>query len=296
VVYFTAITHKIIKMIKIKTVFFIIVVLASVAFYSCTKNSVTNAPYASYGIASNEGLLKIIYASAYTANPAVRLKINGEIVSNAITGRTPFPGGGFNTTGSNYPLYLSVPQGSDTVTISIVKANTNVDSVVLYKTVINLPDNSPYTLHITDTLVNATTNNTSSLLVKNIITHVDSGFARYRFVNLMPNVTATNGAVDLYLNSVKVASNIAYKQASDTFSLRIGRNAPGVTDTANVPTPTWTIRPAGAAVTTAALATYASTNTMTNQRVYTIFSMGYAGLTGTRLPYVAFTLDKNNEP
>jgi hypothetical protein len=274
---------------KIRSIFYLIVIAASIFFYSCTKNSVTNAPYASYGIASNEGLLKIIYASAYTANPSVRLKINGEIVSNAITGRTPFPGGGFNTTGSNYPLYLSVPQGNDTVTISIVKANTNVDSIVLYKTVINLPDNSPYTLHITDTLVNSSTNNTTSILVKNLINKVDSGYSRYRFINLIPN-----SPVDLYLNSVKILSNIAYKQFSDTFSLPIGKYAPGVIDTSKVPTPAWLITGVGNIKDT--IATYSSTNTMTNQRVFTIFAMGYKGQKSNRLPYVSFTLDKNNEP
>jgi len=267
--------------------------IGSIVLFSCTKNSVTNAPYSTYGIATDQGLLKFIYASAYTANSTVRLKINGETVSSAITSRSPFPGGGFNTPGSNFPLYLSVPQGNDTVTVSIVKAGTSIDSIVLYSTIINIPDNSPYTLHITDTLINSTTNKTTSILVKNLINDVDSGFCRYHFVNLIPNVSTPNAAVDLYLNNVKILSNIAYKQVSDTFSLRTGINAPGVVDTASPPTPTWAIRPAGAADTTKAIASYASTNTMTNGRVYTIFSMGYEGAVGTRLPYVSFTLDKN---
>jgi hypothetical protein len=268
-------------------------VLLTVIVAGCEKNSVTNAPYDAYGISSSQGQLKIVYASAYLANPTVRLKINGQIVSNGIASRTPFPGGGYNTAGSNYPLYLTVPQGNNEVAVSIVNVGAATDSIVLYKTSINLPDNSPYTLHITDTLVNSTTNKTTSILVKNLINPVDSGFVRYRFINLIPNVPTTNGAVDLYLNGIKLLSNIAYKQASDTFRVAIGANTPGVTDPTSIPTPTWAIRPTGASATSTAIASYASTNTMVNKQVYTIFSMGYNGATGTRLPYLSFTLDRN---
>jgi hypothetical protein len=270
---------------------YVLPIVAVVILYACKKNTVTVQPYDVYGTAANKGMLKIVYASAYTANPAVVLKLNGVAVSNGITGRTPFPGGGYNTAGSNYPLYLSVPLGDATFSISIVKVGTSVDSIVLYQTPINIPDNSPYTLHVTDTLVNATTNKTTSLLVKNLITPVPTGYCRYRFVNLIPNVATTNGAVDLYVNGVKILSNIAYKQASDTFSVATGKNSPGVTDPLNVPSPSWTVRPAGSAT---ILATYANVTTMIDTKVYTIFSMGYVGATGTRLPFVSFTLDKND--
>lgn len=264
------------------------------AFVSCNKDTVDNVPYSVYGLNSSRSLLKIVYASAYAANPSVLLRINGQVVSNLLPGRTPFPGGGFNTTGSNYPLYLDVPQGSDSIAVAIPKAGTSIDSVLLYSTVFTLPDNNAYTLHIADTLVNSTTNKTISVLVKNDLGNIDAGYSRYRFVNLIPNVSTTNGAVDLYLNGIKVDSNIAYKQAGNVFNLPIGKKAPGVTDTLNIPTPTWIVRPAGALPSSAALATYASTNTMANQRAFTIFSMGYQGATGTRLPFVSFTLDKNN--
>jgi len=279
-----------------KNLKYFIIAITFIIVYSCKKNRDTVQPYNVYGISPQQGLLKIVYASAYTTSPSVRLRINGKIVSNAITGRTPFPGGGYNTAGSNFPLYLSIPQGNDTVAVSIVKVGTAIDSIVLYQTIINIPDNSPYTLHIADTLVNATTNKTTSVLVKNLINPVDSGFARYRFVNLIPNVNATNGALDLYINGVKMVSNIGYKQASDTFRVATGRNTPGVIDTASIPTPTWTIRPAGTDTTTTAIATYASTNTLQNTKVFTVFAMGYVGATGTRLPFVAFTLDKNDNP
>ena len=259
--------------------------------YACKKDSsATVLPYSLYGASAIQGQLKINYNSAYTANPSVFLKINGQVVSNLITSRTPFPGGGYNTNGNNVPIYLSVPLGVDTVAVVIPKSGTNVDSVVLYKTTVTIPDNSPYTLHIADTMVNATTNKTQSLLIKNLINTVNPGFCRFRFVNLIPNLSG----VDVYLNGVLIKSNIGYLQATDTFSVATGLNAPGVpAGSTTAPTPTWAIRVAGASPTSAALASYASSNGLQSQFVLTGFFMGYSGATGTRLPYLSFTLDKN---
>lgn len=262
--------------------------LTALAF-SCSKNTVDNAPYSAYGLDTSQGQLKFVYASAYAANPTVILKINGKAVSSAITGRTPFPGGGYNTTGSNYALYLAVPKGDDTITIVRPKTGTSEDSLVLYKTVINIPDNKPRTLLIGDTLA-GTVNNTASVLVANNLNPVDTGTARFTFVNLIPNVPA----LDLYLNKVKIDSNIAYKQVSKTFIIKTGANAPGVTDPNNIPTPNWEVRVAGAAPTSTALAFYTNANGLLNQRVYTIFTMGYQGAASPRNPFICFTLDKNN--
>ncbi len=255
--------------------------------YACSKlDGVTNQPYQTYGISSTQGLLKINYASAYLANPSVLLKINDQVVSSLIIGRTPFPGGGYNTNGSNFALYLSVPQGTNTLSVVRPKVGTALDSIVLYTSTFTIPDSMPYTLHITDTLVNTTTNNTKQVLVKNIINYVDTGSCRFRFVNLVPNVTA----VDLYLNGILMKSNIPYLQTTDTFTVATGFRTPGY---ATFPTPTWAVRPAGSAATSTALATYAATSTLQSQAVLTIFSMGYSGQIGTRLPYLSFTLDKN---
>lgn len=256
---------------------------------ACTKNNgITNLSYFAYGTKTEagRGLLKINYVSAYAANPTVLIKVNNVVASNLITARTPFPGGGYNTSGSNFALYLSVPIGTNSVSIVRPKVGTDVDSILLYSTALVMPDTSAYTLHITDTLVNSSSNLTKSLLVKNDISNLDTGYARFRFVNLMPNVPA----IDLYLNGTLMKSNIKYLQASDTFGVRTGVNAPNYTSFA---TPTWVIRPAGALPTSTALATYASVNALQSARVFTVFAMGYSGATGSRLPYVAFTLDKN---
>lgn len=255
--------------------------------YACSKDAgVTNQPYSVYGINANQGQLKINLGFAYTINyNTLLLKINDSVVSNSLTTRTPFPGGGYNTNGSNFALYLGVKQGDNTVAVVIPKFGTNIDSVVLYKTTVTIPDNKAYTLHIADTMVNSSVNNTKSILVNNIINDMDTGWCRFKFVNMIPNLSA----VDLYLNGVKIKSAIPFMTATDTFSVRTGVYQPGYTGA----TTTWAIRPAGALSTSTATASYANANGLQSQKVMTIFSMGYSGLTGTRLPYVAFTLDKN---
>ncbi|MBS1627010.1 MAG: DUF4397 domain-containing protein [Bacteroidetes bacterium] len=252
--------------------------------YACTKNTgITNQPYASYGVDTN-GQLKIIFASAYTtAKNTTLIKLNGNVVSNYITfpKATPFPGGGYNTGGSNYALYLAVPKGSNTVSVILPKVGTTTDSLVFFSGTVNIPDNSPYTLHITDTAANV-----KSILVKNLINPVDSGYCRFRFVNLIPNLTA----VDLYLNGTLMKSNIPYLGMTDTFSVAVGANAPNYI---NYATPTWAVRPAGSLPTSAVTASYASTTVLQNQAVLTLFSYGYAGVTGNRSPYLSGALDKN---
>jgi hypothetical protein len=86
-------------------------------------------------------------------------------------------------------------------------------------------------------------------------------------------------AIDLYYGTTKVASNIAYKAKSPEFTMVAG--------TASA----WAIRPAGAAPTSTALASY--TNTIPNQRVFTVYARGYQGVTGTRAPAVALLYNRS---
>ena len=255
--------------------------------FACTKrDGITNQPYDAYGVSASAGQLKINLAFAYTIDyNTLLIKINDKVVSNALQSRTPFPGGGYNTRGSNFALYLSVPQGANTVSVIIPKVGTALDSIVLFTKSITIPDNAPYTLHIADTLT-PSVNNAKSLLVKNEIATVDTGYCRFRFVNMIPNVNA----VDLYLNGFLIRRNIAFMSATDTFSLRTGVFAPGFVSGS---TTTWAIRATGAAATSTAITSYASANGLQSERVLTLFSMGYASTTGTRAPFIALTLDKN---
>lgn len=266
-----------------KIINYTVALVALFVFASCKKNTgVTNQPYEAYGTPANKGQLKVNLAFAYAIDYAnLRIKLNGAYVSNLLQSRTPFPGGGFNTRGSNFALYMSVPLGSNAVSIVMPRFGTNVDSVVLFSTSVNIADNTPQTLHIADTAANM-----RSVLVRNSINGIQSGMCRFNFVNLMPNA----GAVDLYLNGILMRANIPYLGTSGAMDIPVGVNAPGFVSGA---TTTWAVRRTGSTATSAALVSYANANGLINGAALTGFCMGYASATGARLPYLALTLDKN---
>lgn len=269
---------------KKSTLSYFIPVAALILFYACSKPEVspTQHVYSSYGDTADVAKLRVNLAFSYQADPTIYyVKVNGVVVSNALQSRQPYPGGGFNTRGQNFPLYLQVPKGNNTVSIVLLKAGTSTDSVVLYTTTVTTPDKETYTLHVTDTLVNSTTNNTKSVLIKNIITNVDTGRQLMRYVNLMPNVPST----DLYLNGVLLKSNCAYLVPTDTFSVRTGVNAPGYANAA----PKWEVKAAGGTTT---IATYTSATTLSSQFIVTAFAMGYNLAASPRQPFISFTTDK----
>ncbi len=239
-------------------------------FMGCGKNEIN---YGDFTVLSgNQALLKVNYNIAYTANPGVQIKVNGQRVSTVIQTRYPYPGGGYNTLGDSRPDYLAVNPGDLSVSITIPKKGTNVDSVELFKTTMAVEAGKNYTLHLTDTAAN-----TKSLVTNDDFALPDSGFVKYKFVHLMPNV----GALDLYNGTKLVASNISYLSASDYFILPIGTPT----------TTTFTIRPAGSLPTSTATATYTSANIILNRRSYTVYATGYTGRTdAVRKPYLAFFL------
>jgi hypothetical protein len=233
-------------------------------FAACTKNS-AKIPYVLTDQPS-KALLKINYESPYFANPNVQLKLNDVRVSNIINYRSPFPGGGLNTLGNSLPDYLEVNPGSVKLSVAMPKAGTDIDSANVYSTTLSLEGGKYYIAHITDTAAN-----TQTVLQTQDISKVDSGFSKYTFVNLMPNVAA----IDVYFGTTVVAPNVPYKGISNVFQL-------GFTN-ANA----WAIRPAGAAPTSTALATYA-VGSVPNQRIFTVFAIGYSGaVDAVRKPYVS---------
>lgn len=245
-------------------------VLSLGMFTACEKE--TGFTATTEAVDPTQAFLKINYVSAYAGNPSVQLKLNGVRVSNLITARTPFPGGGYNTGGGSTNDYLPLTPGAFPLSVSIPKRLTAIDSVVLFTAPLTLEGSKYYSAHITDTGAN-----TKLLLLQDVLTQPDTGRSRHRFVNLMPNVPA----IDLYYGSTKVAGNIAYLSASPYFDM-----------VRPATTLAWSIREAGTAPTSTALATYTSVNTTLNQRVYTSFAMGYKGGTAARLPYISFYLNK----
>lgn len=221
---------------------------------------------------ANTTYLKINYGSMYPTNPGVQLSVNGERVSGLITGRTPFPGGGFNTNGSNFPDYLALKSGANTLSIAIPKKNTNTDSIVLFSTNLTLDAAKNYTAHITDT-----GSKTKALLIEDVLDFADTT-SRYRFVNLMPNVPL----IDLYYGTTLVSTGIPYLGSSVYFD----RPTPAASAA-------WTIRETGTLPASTALATYTSANTYIKGRMYSAFALGYKGQTATATkPYISFLLNK----
>lgn len=251
---------------------FVNILLVAIVFIACSCDKDTKYLAERSFSDANTTFLKINYASLYPTNPAVQLSINGERVSGLITGRTPFPGGGFNTNGSNFPDYLALKSGSNTLSIAIPKKNTNTDSIILFSAPLTLDAARNYTVHVTDT-----GSKTKTVLIEDDLNFTDT-VSRYRFVNLMPNVPA----IDLYYGTTLISTGIPYLGSSNYFNLP----APAV----NL---AWTIRETGTLPTSPALASYSSANTSIRGRVYSVFALGYKGQTAaTTKPYVSFLLNK----
>jgi len=255
---------------------FIISLLASTALFSvsCYKDPKDRAYIAESSFSnSTNALLKINYLSAYAGNPSVQLSINNQRVSGLIAGRTPFPGGGYNTNGSSFPDYLSVKPGTAVLTIAIPKKGTNVDSVLFFTGNLSMEAGKNYTAHITDTAAK-----TKMALIEDNLSFPPANASKYRFLNMMPNVAA----IDLYYGTKLMATNIPYLGSSPYFTMPVP-----VTSVA------WFIRETGTSATSTALATYSSSNTTLNQKVYTAFALGYKGVSAINTrPYISFLLNK----
>lgn len=252
-----------------KILFLITPFLAALVFLNCNKEITPKAEY--IVPTGNDAKLKINFVSVYQKNPSVQISINNTRVSNLITARTPFPGGGYNTGGDNRPDYLKLNPGSISVGVGIPNVGTNTDSVKLFTGTVTLSAGKFYSLHVTDTAAN-----TKMVLVEDDVSNADTGSSKYRFINLMPNVPA----VDLYYGTTLVAANVSYLSITDPFTMRVPATSLA-----------WTIREAGALPTSTALATYTSSNTTLSTRTYVVFAMGYKGITSSsdpRRPFVSF--------
>lgn len=244
---------------------FSLLLVFAFAWAGCEKHADRIADFTVVDATQN-AFVKINYASAYQANQAVQLKINDVRVSNTINYSYPFPGGGLNTNGASDPLYFPIAAGNTKISVVVPARNTTTDSLQLFTGTIATQAGKYYTYNIVDTGANA-----QPVVVEDDPSIVPAGFGRFRFTNLMPN----QPALDLYYGTTVVAANIAYKATSASFDL------PTTTTAA-----TFTIRPAGAAATTTALATYPATGTygIPNSRSLTVFARGYSSITSTSDP------------
>ena len=245
-------------------------------FSSCKKNDIKYGEFDLVG--ANQALFKVNFLSQYKSAPSVVFIIDGKRVNNPITARTPFPGGGLNTGGGSTANYMVFNSGSYEFKVVVPSKLTNLDSLELYKTNISLEAGKYQTLHITDTAAS-----TYSTMVIDDLTRPDSGKVRYRFINLMPNSPELN----LYYDSTLMAEKIAYKGSVEFFK------PSGLT----AATRGWWVRDASLGAAAPALVSYttaASVNSsQLNQRVFTVFTSGYAGLPSTdgRRPFLSFVFN-----
>ncbi len=226
------------------------------AINSCKKNSFTITERTQ---PEGKALVKIGMFNAYTATPAVRISINGVIVSNEVLHPIAYPGGGLNMNGSSNSDYLQVNPGSVKFEFHIMNTGTHLAASKLFETSQSLEAAKRFTLYITDT-----SQNTSAILVNDDTQAPDSGFVRVKFINLIPNVPA----LDLYkgpnaATATIVMSNVAYKGVSEYM------NIPNGTDS-------FFLRPASSPVTTIPVARRSFN--LSNQRIYTLLSRGYNGI------------------
>jgi hypothetical protein len=253
--------QKIIKFMKHK-ISISIFVLFAIILVSCKKNT-----YKVVERTSNEGSaqVKLGYLSAYSVAPNTILYINDLPVSNTLVAPFGFPGGGLNINGSTNGDYLFVTPGTVKIQgFRPIPATGNI-MTKLFEFSQAFSANTNYTFYITDTSAS-----TAGFSIEDTKTKPDSGFARFKFVNAMPNVAA----IDLYKGTNNTTatlyqSNIAYKAASASFDLPVP-----VIDS-------FFIRPAGAASTTVPMARRPFT--LTNQRIYTMLARGYNGSTSATL-------------
>ncbi|MGJ7032364.1 DUF4397 domain-containing protein [Niabella hirudinis] len=259
----------------------IMILISALAFLlivsNCKKNVIDYGDTIKY---SNEyALLKVNYASIYQDNRSAILKVNGERVSSKITGRTPYPGGGYNTGGNSSPDFLMVKPGNIELSVIMPFAVDNgTDSAVLYKQALSVVGGNNYVAHVTDTAAN-----TKLVVTEENFVTPEPGKCSYRFINLMPNVPK----VDLYYGisasnhtaDTLLAQGVEYLKMTEQFTVRSGQSR------------TWKLRLNGSAATTTPIATYASSSTFTSTRVYNVFACGYNGVTtAPRKPYVSFLL------
>ena len=164
------------------------------------------------------------------------------------------------------PWYMSLHPGVTNVSLSLPKAGSSDDSVVLTTKYLELSGDSYYSAFITDTAAN-----TQLVLVNENVEVPAESTSRFKFVNLMPNQVA----LDLYFAGNLVAGNIPYKGVSPEFTLPYKSSGQ------------WAIRVAGTAPTSTAMVVYPTgtgVQTIPNQRIMTVYSRGYSGATVNRAP------------
>lgn len=239
---------------------------------ACKKNS--------FNITDRQGvngkaLVKIGLFNMTFASTNLLIYNNGVRIAGPIASPFPYPGGGFNTSGSSNGDYFAVMPGTNKFELFTTNPGTSNLIAKFFETTQTLEADKKYTIYTTDTAANAV-----AISAPDNAVSPDSGFARIRFINLIPN----SGSVDFYQGNTKLKSSIKYKDFTEFFDI------PATT------VDTFSIRLAGAAAEPANTATaFYRLATNTNQRIYSFLCRGYLGISGTtdlRRPIVSISVNQ----
>lgn len=212
---------------------------------------------------TDRALVKIAYYVGNAANPIAQVKVNGQRVSPGLAYNIPFPGGGLNTLGSNNSDFLTLAPGMNNVVVSLPKSGTEEDSVKLFESQFDFKSNERQTLFLVDSFPKVT----GVLVNTETPGPTDSGKVRIKFVHLIPNVPV----VDFYRAGVLVKAGIPYKGSTEFMDVFAGGQQ-------------YTIREPGSNVN---LNGSPANITPSAGRIYTFFSRGFKGKTGTLAPNVS---------
>jgi hypothetical protein len=240
----------------------LLTILVFLIFTSCKKNTFNAVQRADI---EDKALVKLGLFNAPTVALNLLAYDNGERISGALALPYPFPGGGFNTSGSSNGDYLALNPGSNKFEFYTTNPGTVNLITKFFETTQTFDANKKYTVYTTDTAANAT-----AITAVDDAVAPDSGFSRIRFINLMPNAAS----VDFYKGTTLLKKDISYKTYTEFFDIAPGSDS-------------FSVRIAGSAPGSALSALAYRVIAPTNKRIYSFLSRGYVGQTGNRAPNVS---------
>jgi hypothetical protein len=184
--------------------------LLIVIFFSCKKNEFRRDEY---NDATGKAQIKVVCFTPDSTNPSAQIYINGERVSaNVNLVNEPYPGGGYNTSGSTYNGYLAINPGNAVFKFVQATSYSSIITKELFTTSVMLEANVKQLVFVTDT---ATKRN--AFVVKVQTDRPDPGFVKMQFVNCMPSTASVPVSFFFNVNGKDslVAHNVKYKEVVD---------------------------------------------------------------------------------
>lgn len=243
--------------------------LSCVITLGCKKNEFRSNEY---DTPNGKAFVKIGYFCPDSVAKSVQIYINNERVSSTIsTNHTPFPGGGYNTGGNSDNGYLAVTpdKGAANIMFAIPSAGTSIIAKEVFRVSAPITAGKEQVVFLCDTAAN-----TKAFTIDVDTERPDSGYARFNFVNCIPN----SGPIDFYYADSLVASNIAF-QGSKSF--------------VNLPLKASPVLKMCVTGTTTQIGQTYTFGSIGNQKIYSMLARGYIGVTDNqRVPKISLVIVK----